>query len=690
MSPDGSPGAEGEVPAPPETERRQVVEEVHGHEITDPYRWLEGDDEDVEEWVAAQNEYADRLLDTPTREALRPRMESLAETESHFPVQVAGGTYFQRVEPAGADHPVLQVREDRDADPETLVDPNEWAEGRSMDWYVPSHDGDLVAYGTAEGGTEQYDIVVIDLDGEEVDRVDGVGRSQVAWYDGGFYYLQTGSAGEGDPTGGQLDKRLRRHDLDGTDELLADGFAPDVWPAVDAAEDGRAVVTLSEMSVRSDLYVYAPGDDELTPVIVGEDATFQASVHDDTVYVYTDYDAPRGRVLAAPFEDLTGGEVDPDELRTVVPEGEAVFRGYDLADDLLVAHHHRDAVSELSVYDPETGERLRGIDVPETSRVLGVSANPDERELFYRVEGFDRPPSVRRADPGSGESEFRSGTSVDLVEDLDLSVRQEWFESADGTDLPAFVVHRAGLDPAEDGPLPTVLYGYGGFRNNMTPGFRTYALPFLADGGVYVQAVLRGGSEYGEPWHEAGMREHKTNVFEDFEAVGEGLVDRGYTDTDRLAALGGSNGGLLVGAAITREPDLFGAAVSAVPLLDMLRFHRFLLGEAWTNEYGSPEDPEAVEWLLEYSPYHDVESRPYPATLFRTAAGDTRVHPSHARKMAALLQEMSTSEEPVLLRTITETGHGVGTPTSVQVRKSLDQWTFLYDQLGLDPGEAED
>jgi len=276
----------------------------------------------------------------------------------------------------------------------------------------------------------------------------------------------------------------------------------------------------------------------------------------------------------------------------------------------------------------------------------------------------------------------------DLPEEYDpaaglaLTVDQLWAGSTAEASVPVYVVHRADLDP--DGDAPTVLYGYGGFRIPMVPSFDPYRLPFLADGGVFALACLRGGIEFGEQWHAEGSRAQKTHAFDDFEAAARTLIDRGYTSPDRLAGWGGSNGGLTVGAALTRSPDLFGAIVCNVPLLDMYRFHRLLIGQAWTAEFGSPDDPDAFEWLSEYSPYHSVEERAYPATLFATAAGDTRVHPGHARKMTARVQHATTGDDPICYRSVSDAGHGIGTPTSLELQQALDRWTFVSEALALE------
>jgi prolyl oligopeptidase len=691
------------MPDPPETKRREVVEELHGEEIRDPYRWLETDTDEVRSWVERQNEYADELLRVEAREDLEPRMEERAEVPGYGVVTPRERGYFQQVEAAEDDHSRLTVRSDLDAEPTVLADPNEWADGESLDWFEPSPDGSLVAYGVAEGGEEQYDVFVLDTEtGEVVDELQDCGRTQTqgfAWTDTGFYYAATGSADDG----GQLDKEIRYHELGSDAEsnsVLTDDIGEHVWPQLEV-DDGTLLVAYHEGWVRSDVYRWETdgsdaeasddaetsddreanadlADGELVRVVAEADASFRISVADGTMYLLTDYDAPRSRVVAC---DASATEIHPDDLREVVPEREGTLKLSVLAEDSLVVHRQRDAHSSLAVYGRD-GEHRHDVDLPGYASVGrgGLSGHADAAEFFFRAQSFDRPPWVSRGDVETGETATVNQREAESA--LDLAVERQFFESADGTEVPAFVVHREGLEC--DGNRPAVLYGYGGFRNNLSPTYDRFRTPFLEDGGVYVHANLRGGAEYGEEWHRDGMRERKQNVFDDFYAVAEGLIAADCTRPEKLAAMGRSNGGLLVGAAITQRPDLFGAASCGVPLLDMLRFHEYLLGESWTTEYGSPEDPEAFEYLRTYSPYHNVEEGvEYPATLFETAAGDTRVHPSHARKMTARMQAANAGRNPILLRTETGTGHGVGKPTSMVVAEQLDRWAFLYDQLGV-------
>ena len=733
-------------PDPPDTDRNVVTETLHGVEIDDPYRWLEDDTEAVEEWVERQNAYADAYLDTPTSERLRPRFESVAEVADYGSVVVREDRYFTTVQEPTDDHPRLEVRAEPGGEGVVLADPNAWpgndpeSDGppRSMGWYSAAHDGDHVAVGVTEGGDENYDVRVLpvpdaDAIGEHGVESDGhtpgpgpdpevvlerrgrVNASSFAWEaDGeGFYYVATGAADEG----AQMDKALRRYRLDGRSDAGGTGEGEDeppeppespetpettllehddqhVWPGVTVDPDsGLLAVGFSEMMGGTEWYVHVDG--ELRPVLTDTDAETSVRFHDGTAFLHTDHEAPRNRLLACSVERFREGDLEFAECREVIGERESILQSAVPTGDRLVVHTQRDAHSRLSVHDRD-GTHRRDLPLPDYATVTWTTAARGEPEAFYGVTGFDRPPAVTRVDI---DSEREAGTggetiaSVDVDVPDDLVVEQAFVESTDDAEVPVFVCYRE--DVADDdgspsgAPRPAVLYGYGGFRNSVTPSFSRFRLPFLADGGVFALVCARGGYEYGEAWHEAGMLAAKQHTFDDFIAAGEWLVGSGYTEPDRLAVAGGSNGGLSVGAVLTQRPDLFGAVQCEVPLLDMLRFHRFLLGESWTTEYGHPEnDPEAFEYIREYSPYHNVESGvEYPATLFRTAASDTRVHPSHARKMAARMQAEADGG-PFLLRTKSDTGHGVGRPKSMIVDEQVDAWTFLYEALDVGDGSA--
>ncbi|ELZ47677.1 prolyl oligopeptidase [Halorubrum distributum JCM 9100] len=727
------------APSPPETKREVVTETLHGIDVDDPYRWLEGDDEAVREWVDAQNAHVDEALDDDLRDRLRPRFEDLVEVADYGPIAVREGRYFATVREPGADHARLVVRDAPDGADRVLVDPNAWAANRdddrpprSMAWYVPSHDGERVAVGVTEGGDENYDVRVLSVpdpseghSGSEAGESDsdaaegyGLGVEEVAvlpergrvnagslaWEaDGeGFVYVATGGAADG----AQMDKEIRRFRLaDGTDEeeVLLEHDDQHVWPRVTVDPDsGLLAVAFSEMVGGTEWYVHVDG--ELRPVLTDTDAETSVQFHGGTAFVSTDHGAPRRRLLACSVDRFREGDLSFEECREVLPGGEGIIQSVVPTPERLLVHRQRDAHSRLSVHDRD-GTHLRDVSLPSYCSVTWVSGNRDAPEAFFGLTGFDRPPAVRGLDldDGSGvggdesdgapelastELDSTEIDSVDLPVPDDLVVEQRFVDSTDGAEVPVFVCYREDVEV--DGARPTLLYGYGGFRNSVTPSFGRFRLPFLADGGAFAAVCARGGYEYGEPWHEAGMLADKQHTFDDFVAAGEALCGSGLTDADHLAVAGGSNGGLSVGAVVTQRPDLWAAAQCAVPLLDMLRFHRFLLGESWTTEYGHPEEPEAFEYLREYSPYHNVDPEAtHPPVYFTTAASDTRVHPSHARKMTARLQNEAAGG-PFLLRTKGETGHGVGKPTSMIVDEQTDSWAFLYEQLGVEVGGDAD
>jgi prolyl oligopeptidase len=490
-------------------------------------------------------------------------VEELARIREYHPVTPSPSGYFQRVRAGEQDHPVLYHFETLDEEGRVLVDPNELSEDgtTAVNWYVPSPDGELVAYGVDEDGAEQYDVHVMDVETrEEVDVVPDAGRTgpgMLAWTDDGFYYVRTGSVG-GE---GQLDKELRYHELGADVEaepVIADDFGPQTWPSVTTDPDcDTALVATMEGWERTDLYAIPKGStDGLAPLLTGHDAMFVPLLRGDDLYLRSSYGADNYRVSR-----LDGGDLDaieePEDLETVVSEDDdASLEAFTATSERLLVKRNRDAVSEVEAFDRE-GESLGPVELPGTGSVDALVGSRTTDEAFLVYQSFDHPQAVMRH-AGDGPETV---ASPDVGVEADVAVSQEWFESEDGTEVPMFVVHHEGVDP--DGTNPAVLYGYGGFEQSLTPRFRKYVAPFLEDGGVFAVANCRGGGEFGKEWHHAARHGDKQRTFDDFHAAAEHLVDRGYTASDRLACYGGSNGGLTVGAAITQRPDLFAAALCA-------------------------------------------------------------------------------------------------------------------------------
>ncbi len=680
----------------PKAEKRPVSEVLHGVEITDPYRWLEEvENEEAARWAQAQGEYTEEVLaESGVREALRKRLAQLMSTSEVGSPAVRGDRVFYLRRGRDQDQPVLHVREE-DGSERVLLNPNVVDEEgiTSLDWWHPSPDGNYVVYGYSRGGDEWSTLYVVDVDsGERMsEEVARARHSSVAWQkdESGFYYTRYPHEGEVPEGEENYHSRVFYHRLNTDTEddplVFGEGRPMKEMYNVKISDDGEyLLLTAAEGWNRNDVFVRREGDEptaDFTPSHADLPAyAFHGQIVEGRLYLLTNWQAGRYRLLAV---DLKRPE--ESEWEEIIGEREDLtLRNFRVVDGHLVLTGLTDACSRLYLYDLD-GTRRAEVDLPGEGTVGQLDGQPAGGKAFFTFESFTRPTSIFTLDPREGQvEEFVAGEQP--VQPDEFTAKQVFYRSRDGTRVPMFILHKKGISLEE--PRPTVLTGYGGFNISRTPRFSPSIYPWLENGGIWALANLRGGSEYGEQWHRDGMRENKQNVFDDFIAAGEFLVDEGYTDTERLGISGRSNGGLLVGAAMTQRPDLFGAVACGVPLLDMLRYHKFLIGALWTTEYGSPDEEEQFRWLHEYSPYHNVrEGEEYPAVLFFTATSDTRVHPSHAYKMTALLQEASASEEPVLLRVETKAGHGAGKPVHKRVAEQADVWSFLAWQLGLEIGE---
>ena len=704
---------------PPPAPRAATADVVHGITVPDPYRWLE-DPESPETvaWVHASNDRTRAALDArPGRDALVRRYTELFGAGAAGAPAIRGGRLFSIDRWGDLEQAVLVVRDvhgDRVPAPRTLVDPHALTGDptAALDWYSPSVDGRLVAFGTSTGGDERSTLGIVDVATGELlgDSIPHTRAASVAWLPDGRAFAYTrypDPAAVGDEEA-NYNRTVWWHvlgDDPGHDELVF-GDLPDrtAWPAVELSRDGRwLLIEVSLGWTRVDVHVVDRTTGARTTVIEGVEAVSSFTVVDDRLVGTTTLDAPRGRVVSAPLASPT-----PEHWATVVPESDDVVEGVAVTRSSLLVTSTRSALARLTrLPRPAAGfgpdgsaraavdaTRITEIALPEPGSLAGVAGDRDSETAVVAFTSWARPTELWRWTPAPVDLPGAPDEGLERWSDLpspvdpaDYAVAVARYPSTDGTDVTLFTVRRADVTPGPS--TPTLLTGYGGFAVTMSPAYSPTAVAVADDGGVFAAACIRGGAEAGEDWHRAGMREHKQQVFDDFAAAADWLVAEGRTDRDHLAVRGGSNGGLLVAATLAQRPDVCRAAVCAVPLTDMVRFPRFLIARLWTPEYGDPDVADEFAWLWAYSPYHHlVEGTCYPATLVLTGEEDSRVDPAHARKFgAALAWATSCGEDrPVLVRVESRAGHGQGKPASKQADEAADVHTFLRWQIGLGHG----
>ena len=674
----------------PATRRDDVVDELFGERIADPYRWLEdGDSPETRAWTAAQNAFTEAYLSaSPARAGIRARLDELLSIGALGAPTPTRGRYFYQTRDGRQNQPVLNLRTGVDGADRVILDPNALdAEGTTaLDWWHPSDDGRLLAYGLSRDGSEDSVLHVMDVESGAVlpDRISHTRAADVAWLPdaSGFYYTRFPAPGTV-PQGEEHYHRVVRFHQVGADAaadaLVFEPAAKEFWPGVSISPDGRwLLIGVSRTFDQTDLWLQDLRAGT-PPVAVARDlpALFDAVVLEDVLYIRTNLRAPTYGLYRL---DTTRPELG-HLVELVAPRPDAVLDGASVAGEHLLLTYLEQATSRLRIARRD-GSRMREHPLPGLGSLFAIGSEWDGDELFYGFSSYTMPPSVYRIDLGTGEETLWRRVEADVRPER-FEVRQVTYESKDGTAVTMFVVQPRGI--RLDRRNPTYLSGAGGFNISMAPGFSRSLILWLERGGVLAVPNLRGGGEYGESWHQAGMLGTKQNTFDDFLAAAEWLIRSGYTAPDRLAIAGGSNGGLLMGAALTQRPELFRAVVVQVPLLDMLRYHRFLIARLWIPEYGSPEEPEPFRWLRAYSPYHHVrDGVAYPAVLLATAESDTRVDPMHARKMAARLQAATAADRPVLLRLESRAGHGAGKPLSKVLDELTDTWTFVFRELGVE------
>jgi prolyl oligopeptidase len=679
---------------PPKARIEAVEDTLHGQKITDPYRWLEdGNAAETQQWTREQLAYTRSVLDAqPIREQLRARLTPLLQTGELKPPRIAGNWFFYTRRQGNQNQPILYVREGVNGKDRVLVDPNTMSsEGVvALDWWHISKDGKYVAFGTSPGGSEISTLQVVDTaTGKLLDeKIDRCRFADVEFLpdNSGFYYTKYPRAG--DVPAGQ--EAYNRHvffhkigtDPDGRPDPLVfgEGRSPQELPSLNLSDDGRWLVVKAGVTFdRTDLFIkdLQKQESKFEPIIEGQNFIYDVEFAGNDLIIHTNEGAPNYRVFRVAADRAARAN-----WKEIIPQGTSVLKSLKITGGKIFAEYENAGVSSLRLFDVD-GKPLRQLSMPGIGQIESLGGGAKSSLAFYSFETFVSPQTVYSYDLSTGKTAEWAKLPAPL-DATQFETKQAMYPSKDGTKVPMFLVYRKGLKL--NGANPTLLAGYGGFNISRKPTFYGWLQLWLEHGGVYADAGLRGGSEYGEEWHHAGMLDHKQNVFDDFIAAGEYLIAQKYTDRDHLAIYGRSNGGLLTGAVMTQRPDLFRAVICGVPLIDMLRYQNFQIARLWIPEYGTAEDAKQFPFIYAYSPYEHVkEKTTYPATLIFTSDGDTRVDPLHARKFTARLQASATNgaDRPILLRIEPKAGHGAGKPISKQVEEWADIMAFLFWQVGV-------
>ncbi|HEV2489189.1 MAG TPA: prolyl oligopeptidase family serine peptidase [Candidatus Acidoferrales bacterium] len=669
------------VQCPPETRVDNVVDNYFGTKIADPYRWLEDQNSpETRAWITAENRCTDAAIGSlPGRDKIAARLSELMKVESvNAPIE-RGGRYFFAKRAADGDLYIIYMRQGMDGPDQMLVDPRPLSKDHStsVDLEGISTDGRMMAYGVRLGGQDQVTVHFLDVDKREQlpDVLPSADYFSVAIkpdLSGAYYARMT----ENGPR--VLYHAMRTPDSSDT-EIFGKGYASDKIIFSDISEDGRNllfVVAYGAGTERSEVYAQnLQNHGPIVPIVNDIEAFFDPRIAGNTVYLFTNWNAPNWRVLAVDLENPARAK-----WKEVIPEGKDRMDDIRLAGGKVIASYLHDATNSLRIFDSD-GKADGEIPLPALGSAYVASSRWASDEVFVVFASYAYPSATLRFNLADRKLTTWAKPNVP-VHSEDFEVRQVWYPSKDGTKIPMFLFYKKGLKLTGDNPV--LLTGYGGFDVAETPSFSQEAVVWAERGGVYADANMRGGGEFGEAWHHAGMMEKKQNVFDDFYGAAEWLVREKYTNPQKLSIIGVSNGGLLMGASLTQRPDLFRAVVCEYPLLDMLRYQKFMVARFWVPEYGSAENAEQFKHLRAYSPYQNVlKGTKYPAVLFITGDGDTRVAPLHARKMTALLQASTGSDRPILLMYDTKSGHSGGRPLGQQIAESTNIISFLFWQLGV-------
>lgn len=668
----------------PSTEKVDQIDEYHGTAVADPFRWLEVDTaQEVGRWVKAQNEVTFGYLEKiPFREKIEERLTELFNYPRLSSPFRAGDYYFFSKNDGLQNQAVIYYQKGLEGEPEVFIDPNEWSEDGTTAISLAgfSQDDQYVAFTVAEGGSDWREIRVMEVatKRELSDRLEWVKFSGAGWHEDGFFYSRYPAPTPGQELSGNNQYHSVYYHKLGTDQsedklVYRDEDNPAMYHYGGVSEDGRYYIMYAAPGTDGFATYYkdlkADGDFvELFPGY-GNKSSFVHNVG-EKFFILTDIGAPKYRLV-----EVDINQPAPENWKEIIPENDNLLQNVSSGGGYLFANYLQNATDRYYRMNYD-GKGLQEIALPGTGSAGGLGGEEDDEVLFYSFTSFIYPPTIFKYEVATGESTPFYQSELKFNPE-DFEEKQVFYTSKDGTKVSMFIVHKKGLEL--NGNNPAYLYGYGGFNINLTPGFSSTYLVLLENGGVFAMPNLRGGGEYGEAWHQAGMLLNKQNVFDDFISAAEYLIAEGYTSSEKLAIAGGSNGGLLVGACMTQRPDLFAVTFPAVGVMDMLRYHKFTVGKGWIPEYGSSDDPEHFQNLLSYSPLHNLkDGTDYPATMITTADHDDRVVPAHSFKFAARLQEAHGGEAPVLIRIDTDAGHGAGKPISKIIEEQADRWAFFF------------
>ena len=678
----------------PTAKKTDTVDVYFGHQVADPYRWLEDDNSpETEAWVEAENKITfDYLSKIPFRNKLEEHLKEIWNYPKYRVPFKKGNRYFLFKNDGIQNQDVLYMMNDLESEPELLLDPNTLSKDGTIalaDVSV-SKDGKYLAYSISSGGSDWNEISVMEIDTRRLlnDHIEWVKFSGISWKGNGFFYSAYNEPDEEDVLSGQNRfHKVYYHRLDTpqAEDLLV--FNNPEKPLRNyhgyATEDEQFIIIVETESTSGNaLYAAKAGNIgkmKFKKLADGFDYDYMVIGHmGDELIVQTNDHAPKGKVIKIDMANPA-----PEYWLDLIPEKEDVLEMSGIIGGKIYTQYLKNASNRAYFYTLE-GDFDRELELPGIGTITEINGEKNDHVAFYGFSSFTVPSNIYTYNVEEGTSELYKKSELDFNGD-DYETHQVFFESKDGTQVPMFLVHKKGLK--RDGNNPVLMYGYGGFNISLTPGFRISRMAFLEQGGMFVMVNLRGGGEYGEAWHKAGMKMNKQNVFDDFIYAAKYLIKEKYTSSEKLAIIGGSNGGLLVGACMTQKPELFRVAVPIVGVMDMLRYHRFTIGWAWASDYGrSDESEEMFQYLLSYSPLHNIKQGvDYPATLAITADHDDRVVPAHTFKFMATLQEKNSGKNPVLIRIETRAGHGAGKPTSKQIEEAADIYSFIMFNLGMNP-----